>query len=238
VTLRRVLAALGLAGGLGLVVGCGAGADDRAAGPSAAVAAMAPAASTTAAPATLPPPPTTAPAAALLPPVAEAPVATLAAAAAAADSVSVDALPRPIDAPLDEYGPEPELHLGRIRIPALGLDTVLYEGIRLTTLDKGPGHWPGSALPGQVGNVVVGGHRVTHTRPFRHLDRLAPGDLVEFEVDGGVFVYEVVASEVVDPVEGMRIVVQTPERTATLFACHPPGSAQYRWVVHLRLVEA
>ena len=47
---------------------------------------------------------------------------------------------------------------------------MLYEGITLTTLNKGPGHWPGTALPSQDGNVVVAGHRVTHSRPFRHID--------------------------------------------------------------------
>ena len=48
----------------------------------------------------------------------------------------------------------------------------LYEGIRMSTLDLGPGHWPGTAMPGEIGNVVVGGYRTSKHRVFRHIDDL------------------------------------------------------------------
>lgn len=147
-------------------------------------------------------------------------------------------LPQPQPVPDDPYFPEPEVILGTIEIPKLGLNVPLRQGVTLTTLDRGPGHWPGTALPGELGNVVVAGHRVTRTRPFRHIDKLVPGDQVIFTLtDGRRYVYEMVGTEVVDET-GMHIVNQGYAYTATLFACHPPGSARYRYVVHLQLLDA
>ena len=64
-------------------------------------------------------------------------------------------LPVP-EAPPDPRAPEPRVELGSIEIPKLGVVRPLLQGITLTTLDQGPGHWPGTALPGQLGNVVIG----------------------------------------------------------------------------------
>ena len=89
-------------------------------------------------------------------------------------------------------------------------------------------------MPGDVGNVVVGGHRVSHDKPFRNIDKLVDGDEVVFTTDAGRFVYTVVSTEVVTP-DAIRIIDQTPDHTATLFACTPPGSTSHRLVVHLAL---
>jgi LPXTG-site transpeptidase (sortase) family protein len=145
------------------------------------------------------------------------------------------ALPTPAPVP-DAYADEALVQLGTIEIPRIGLNTTLHQGITLTTIDRGPSHWPGTALPGQLGNVVIAGHRVTHSKPFRHIDQMLPGDRVIFTVDGVRTEYEMVSNEVVTP-DALRIVEQRPEHTATLFACHPPGSARYRFVVHLRMVS-
>ncbi|MEM9036430.1 MAG: class E sortase [Actinomycetota bacterium] len=146
----------------------------------------------------------------------------------------VAALPVPAPAPTQAYFDEELVDLGRIVIPALGIDQTLHQGISLYNIDRGPSHWPGTAAPGGFGNVVIAGHRTTHGAPFRDIDRLAPGDQVIFETDGEVHVYVVAGDEVVTP-RGLHIVDQTPGHTATLFACHPPGSAEYRYVVHLDL---
>jgi sortase A len=125
--------------------------------------------------------------------------------------------------------------IGSIVIPRLGLDVPLLEGIDMPTLDRGPGHWPGTAMPGEAGNVVVAGHRVSHTRPFRHIDQLRPGDGVTFNMrDGRSFTYRVSESFIVEPTQ-VEIINPTPTATATLFACHPPGSVRYRYVVRLEL---
>jgi sortase A len=173
---------------------------------------------------------------------------TSAASAVAATATTVTTLPpttapppsttvaprRPVDAPTDSYAPEPLLTIGAIEIPKIGISAPLGEGISLRNIDRGPSHWPGTAMPGQPGNVVVAGHRVTHTKPFRNIDQLVPGDEVFFEVGGARYRYVVTGSQVVTPKQ-TEIVAQTAEPTATLFACHPPGSARYRYVVHLKL---
>ncbi len=145
-------------------------------------------------------------------------------------------LPTPVDPPEDPYAPEPVVILGTIEIPRLGLASPLNQGISLNSIDRGPSHWPGTALPGDPGNVVVAGHRVTAGGPFRNIDQLEAGDAVIFTVGAERSTYRVTGHEVVTP-DAMRIVDQTPEPTATLFACHPPGSAQYRYVVRLALAE-
>ena len=120
--------------------------------------------------------------------------------------------------------------MGRLVIPKLGVDMTMYEGIRLTTLDHGPGHWPGSALPGQPGNVVVGGHRTSKHRVFRNVDDLVAGDQIIFSDANGEHVYLVNRVEIVDPT-AVWIINPTETPTATLFACHPPGSTRQRIVV-------
>jgi sortase A len=176
-------------------------------------------------------PPTTA-APTTLPPTTEAPTT---AAIAPATTAAPIVLPQP--QPIPPEGTEKTTDIGRISIPKLGLDLDMYEGVTLGTLDHGPGHWPGTAMPGQRGNVVVAGHRVSHSKPFRYLDKLVEGDQVSFTVDGATSTYEVTGHDIVTPTT-VQIVDQTPDYTATLFACHPPGSTAYRYVVHLRLVSA
>jgi sortase A len=141
-------------------------------------------------------------------------------------------LPNPEAPPADPRAPEALVELGTIEIPKIGVTKSLYEGITLTTLDKGPGHWPGTAMPGQIGNVVIAGHRVSHDKPFRHIDELVAGDDVIFNTADGRFVYKVTSTEVVQP-DALWIVDQTADSTATLFACHPVGSTRQRIVVHL-----
>jgi len=132
--------------------------------------------------------------------------------------------------PPPERAKEPLVKVGEIRIPKIGLVHPIYEGVSLTVVDHGPGHWPGSAMPGQLGNTVFAGHRVTHSHPFRKFDELAPGDEVTFKTADGEFIYKVTGTEIV----GARdtwIVTPTPDATMTLFACHPPGSAKQRIVI-------
>ncbi len=141
---------------------------------------------------------------------------------------------RPARVPVNPYANEPLVKIGAIHIPKIGLAHEVYRGISLRTIDHGPSHWPGTANPGQVGNAVFAGHRVTHSRPFRNIDQLAPGDEVIFDIEGVRSTYVVTGSEVVTP-KALHIVNPTPTPTATLFACHPPGSAKFRYVVYLAL---
>ena len=102
-------------------------------------------------------------------------------------SAAPETLPNPESPPADPRAAEPLVALGTIEIPRIGISKSIYEGITLTTLDHGPGHWPGTAMPGKFGNVVIAGHRVSHDRPFRNLDQLVEGDDVFMTTGDGRF---------------------------------------------------
>ena len=151
-------------------------------------------------------------------------------------STTAETLPKPEEPPPPDLT-VPRKQIGSISIPDIKIDEPMFEGVSLPTLNKGPGHWPGSALPGQLGNVVVAGHRVSHNHPFRDIDKLKPGNQVVFTVDGGRYVYLVRETKIVNP-DALWIVEQTPTKTATLFACHPKGSTKKRIVVFLDYAPA
>ena len=151
-------------------------------------------------------------------------------------TLPVPSLPQPQDSPTDPYEKVPVVQIGSLEIPKIGLNTKLYEGIWLTVLNVGPGHWPGTAEPGGYGNTVIAGHRVTHSRPFRNIDDLANGDEIIVNASTGRHVYKVSGREIVYP-EDIWIVDQTPGYRITLFACHPPGSAKQRYVIYGDLVH-
>jgi sortase A len=154
---------------------------------------------------------------------------------APAPSPALVDLPVPDAAPVDPQAPTPGVVHGTVSLPTIDVTQPLGEGVTLTAIDRGPSHWPGTAMPGQVGNVVVAGHRVTHTRPFLDLDRLAVGDPLVFTMnDGTTWTYLLTGIEIVGP-DAMHIVDQSAEPTATLFACHPKGSAAQRIVAHFRM---
>ena len=152
--------------------------------------------------------------------------------------VALPELPVPGPLPFNAHEPTPEVVLGTLEIPKLEVSQPLQQGMTLTAINRGPSHWPGTPLPGEMGNVVVAGHRVTYKRTFNRLDELVPGDEVRFHMtDGGEHTYEVTAISVVGP-DDLWIADQTYAHTATLFACHPKGSARQRIVASLRLLDA
>ena len=145
-------------------------------------------------------------------------------------------LPEPAVIPVNSYAPEPVKEIGTIEIPALGLKHRAFQGVTLHNIDRGPSHWTGSALPGQVGNTVFAGHRATRSQPFLRIDALDPGDAVIFTVGGVRSTYRVTDHLVVDP-SASWIADQTPAYTGTLYACHPVGSTAERYVVRLEMVR-
>ena len=218
---RGITAIGALVGLLGLAA-CGTSADTNVAAPTDTAADTA-AAATSAAPTTT---------VAVTLPVTEAPTTTAAPVTIATTTVPAT-LPQPAPPP-DPNGPDPGMELGSIQIPKIGVDRPLWEGVTLKTLNRGPGHWPGTAMPGQVGNVVIGGHRVSHDKPFRNIDQLVAGDQIVMTFNGVASTYIVTGAQVVTP-NDTWVINQTPEHTATLFACHPPGSTKFRYVVFAKL---
>jgi sortase A len=142
----------------------------------------------------------------------------------------------PVDRPAPRQAGPPIIQVGIIEIPKIGLVHPVYEGIDLRVINRGPGHWPGSAMPGEFGNTVFAGHRVTHSHPFLQIDQLVPGDEVIFRTNAGTAVYHVTEHLIVYP-RDVWIADPTPSYMMTIFACHPPRSARQRYVVRGRLVS-
>jgi sortase A len=123
--------------------------------------------------------------------------------------------------------------MARIRIPSARMDWVVFGGTDDATLEKGPGHVPGTAMPGQDGppeNCVITAHRDSH---FRNLGWLRRGHVVELETAAGTKTYRVVSREIVTP-KDVRVLAATPRARLTLITCYPftyIGSAPQRLVV-------
>lgn len=126
--------------------------------------------------------------------------------------------------------------LGRIIIPDADVDWIVVEGISPETLRSGPGHVPGSAMPGQVGNTVISGHRTTNGAPFYHLDRVERGDTITVESLTGVHTYEVVETRVVQP-NDTWVATQWDGSWLTLTTCTPRFSSSSRLIVFARLID-
>ena len=76
-------------------------------------------------------------------------------------------------------------------MPSIGVSSVVVAGTDTASLRLGPGHYPGTPLPGARGTVAIAGHRTTYGAPFRKLDKLARGDRIEVRMPYGTFVYAV-----------------------------------------------
>jgi sortase A len=99
------------------------------------------------------------------------------------------------------------------------------------------GHHEGTANPGEVGNVVLAGHRDINSALFRELDRLQPGDEVFVSNELGEYRYLVEESLVVSP-DYVQVMDPTEDKRLTLITCTPPGLATQRLVVIAKLDES
>jgi sortase A len=125
--------------------------------------------------------------------------------------------------------------IGIIDIPKIGANYVVVEGTSESDLERGPGHYVGTALPGNPGNAAIAGHRTTYLKPFYNLDQLAPGDPIYVTTTQGRFQYNVADTLVVDPTD-VAVLNPTPTPTLTLTTCNPRFSASTRMVVQANLV--
>ena len=126
--------------------------------------------------------------------------------------------------------------LGRIRMPSIGVSSVVVAGTDASSLRMGPGHYPGTPLPGTHGTVAIAGHRTTYGAPFRRLDRLGRGDRIELRMPYGTFVYSVEQRRIVAPT-ALWVTRRAGYDRLVLSACHPLYSAAKRIVVFARLVD-
>ncbi|MGH6886946.1 MAG: class E sortase, partial [Geminicoccales bacterium] len=125
--------------------------------------------------------------------------------------------------------------VGRIRIPAIDVDKVVVEGTDTASLRKGPGHYPGTVLPGRPGTTAIAGHRTTYGAPGRRIDEIERGDEIVVEMPYARFSYRFERSRIVDP-SHVGVVRDVDHDRLVLTACHPLYSASQRYVVFARLV--
>ncbi|MCW2713165.1 MAG: hypothetical protein JWN88_212 [Frankiales bacterium] len=139
--------------------------------------------------------------------------------------------------------------LAVLRVPRLGdwndSPPVVVEGVSVEDLKKGPGHIPGTALPGEVGNVVLSGHRTTYGQPFNAFGELQAGDAVVLETRDTWFTYRVTGTEIVAP-NAVEVTYPVPgdlaatptRRLLTMTTCHPKFSAKQRLIIFSELESA
>jgi sortase A len=126
--------------------------------------------------------------------------------------------------------------LGRIRMRSIGVSSVVVAGTDASSLRLGPGHYPGTPLPGARGTVAIAGHRTTYGAPFRRLDELARGDRIQLEMPYGTFTYAVDRRRIVLPT-ATWVTRRVGHDQLILSACHPLYSAAKRIVVFARLAR-
>jgi len=122
-------------------------------------------------------------------------------------------------------------------IPRLGESLVFRQGVGDAVLQYGPGHYPQTSLPGRPGTVAIAGHRVTHTRPFLHLNLLRRGDLITLAIGRARFRYRVYAMRIVSPSSLWVLMLRSRARRLVLTTCHPPRRATYRLVVFAQQIS-
>ena len=126
--------------------------------------------------------------------------------------------------------------IARIEIPRIGVGKWVVAGVETGDLKKGPGHYPETPLPGQLGNSAIAGHRTTYGQPFFDVDKLDVGDEIVVTTLAGRFVYRVTGQEIVSPSEYQVIATTDPTvATLTLTSCHPKYTARERIIVYSEL---
>ena len=141
-------------------------------------------------------------------------------------TVPAGTLPRPAEG-------EP---VARIEIPTIGVDKIVVEGVTRRDLERGPGHYPETPLPGEPGNVAIAGHRTTYGAPFHRVDELQPGDEILLTTPQGSFRYGVTGTQIVSPAQ-VEVVADQGDNRLTLTSCHPKYSAAQRIVVSAELLD-
>ena len=134
-----------------------------------------------------------------------------------------------------------------IRIPRLGGSgwaKPVYEGVGLGVLARGLGHYPGTAQPGQVGNLAIAGHRSGHGNPLLDIERIQPGDTMVIQTKKGFYVYQVDRYQIVPPTS-VDVIAAVPEQSGakptqkwfTLTTCDPKYGNANRYVVFSKFLK-
>jgi len=133
-------------------------------------------------------------------------------------------------------------YIPRLRSSIWG--TPIVQGVSAQALARGLGHYTSTALPGELGNFALAGHRATNGEPLRDIDTLQTGDLVVVETADQWFTYSLDRGQIVGPSDAWVLdsVPGSPAATPTqalitLTTCHPRWGSEQRWVWWGTLVE-
>ena len=133
--------------------------------------------------------------------------------------------------------PEPGDLVGKLEIPRIGISVIVVEGVDRTELEHAAGHIPGTALPGQPGNIGIAAHRDTFFQP---LAAIRPGDTMTVGTIEGMYRYRVTSTQVVRP-QDISVLYPIGWDTLTLVTCYPfhyIGAAPERFIVHAVRLQA
>jgi len=123
----------------------------------------------------------------------------------------------------------------RMLIPAINLDTMVFDGTDRETLKKGPGHIIGTSYPGSIGTVAISGHRTTYGAPFFNIDKLKAGDEITMESFDTIYRYAVTELMIVEPTD-VWVLNPTPYPSLILTTCNPKYSAKERLIIFAKMV--
>lgn len=127
--------------------------------------------------------------------------------------------------------------IGTLSFPKLKRTVSIIQGTTQKQLNRGAGHYIQSALPGEVENSVISGHRDT---TFRNLGKLIIGDIVIAKTSAGIFTYKIVAIRIVEA-DDRTVIVPSDVAMLTLTTCYPfdaLGYAPQRYIVSAKLVSS
>jgi sortase A len=147
------------------------------------------------------------------------------------------AAPRVVETAPRTSDPHPGKPIGEIDIPSIGLHQVVVEGVQEPDLAMGPGHYPGTSLPGQPGNAAIAGHRTTYAHPFYNLTAVRPGAEILITTPQGVFAYRAQGESVVSPAD-LTVLRESRQPSLTLTTCNPRYSAATRLVLRATLARS
>ncbi len=129
--------------------------------------------------------------------------------------------------------------IARIEMPTIGVDNIVVAGVEKSDLKKGPGHYPETPMPGQLGNAAIAGHRTTYGQPFFDVDKLRNGDQIVVTTVDGRYVYRVTGQQIVSPSDYEAVATLDPTKaTLTLTSCHPKWTARERIIITSELDAA
>jgi sortase A len=127
--------------------------------------------------------------------------------------------------------------IAQVIIDSIKVDKFVIAGVGYSELEKGPGLFTGSPLPGQFGNVAIAGHRTTYGAPFSRLDELVKGDRIVMKTSQASYTYIVSDAPKIVKASNVDVIrtVDVTRATLTLVTCHPKWTSEHRLVISAEL---